>query len=202
MATAAAAATPSTVTGTTTALSVLGADIDPDEGNLTYTWAATTLPSGAAAPTFIANGTNAAKNTTATFSAAGTYVFTVTIADPGGLSVTSNVSVTVNQTLTSITVSPRTGEPQRGGDAAIHGDRLRPVRHGPDDPAHIHLDDDRGHDQPGGTARRPPVISASGTVTAGYPLAGGGTVSGTSAVTVTEHAPTVADGRQPRRPLR
>ena len=48
--------------GTTTALSVLGAD-DGGEANLTYTWAATTLPGGGHAPTFSANGTNAAKNT-------------------------------------------------------------------------------------------------------------------------------------------
>ena len=100
-----ASATPSPVTGTTTALSVLGADQDTGESSLTYTWAATTLPNGAAAPTFSvsgsSNGTNAAKNATATFSAAGTYVFTVTIADPGGLTATSTVTVTVNQTLTA-----------------------------------------------------------------------------------------------------
>ena len=64
------------------------------------------MPSGAAAPTFSVNGSNAAQNTTATFSAAGAYVFTVTITDPGGMSVTSSVNVTVNQTLTSITVAP------------------------------------------------------------------------------------------------
>jgi regulation of enolase protein 1 (concanavalin A-like superfamily) len=101
----AASATPSPVTTTTTALSVLGADY-AGQSVLTYTWAATTLPAGATAPTFSANGTNAAQNTTATFSHAGNYVFTVTIADGGGLSTTSTVSVTVNQTITSINVSP------------------------------------------------------------------------------------------------
>jgi hypothetical protein len=101
----AASATPGTVTGATTALSVLGAD-DGGEANLTYTWTATTVPSGAAAPTLSANGTNAAKNATATFSQAGTYVFTATIADQGGQTVTSAVSVTVDQTCTSITISP------------------------------------------------------------------------------------------------
>jgi hypothetical protein len=99
-----ASATPSPVTGTNTNLSVLGAD-DAGEANLKYTWAATTLPSGAKAPTFSANGTNAAKNTTATFSKAGKYTFKVTIADAGGLTATSSVNVTVNQTAT-ITVSP------------------------------------------------------------------------------------------------
>ncbi|OAI45958.1 hypothetical protein AYO44_12210 [Planctomycetaceae bacterium SCGC AG-212-F19] len=102
----AASASPSSVTGTTTALSVLGAD-DGGEANLIYTWAATTLPSGAT-PSFSANGTNAAKNSTVTFNKAGSYTFQVTIKDGGGLTVASSVNVTVNQTLTSIAVSPST----------------------------------------------------------------------------------------------
>jgi hypothetical protein len=100
----AAAASPKTVTGKTTALSVLGAD-DGGEANLTYTWAMTSGPTGAS-PTFSANGTNAAKSSTATFNKAGSYAFQVTITDAGGLSVTSSVTVTVAQTLKSITVTP------------------------------------------------------------------------------------------------
>ncbi|HEY3322391.1 MAG TPA: PA14 domain-containing protein [Planctomycetota bacterium] len=100
----AAFATPSPVTGTTTALSVLGSD-DGGDANLTYTWVATAAPTGAS-PAFSANGTNAAKNTTVTFNKAGNYTFQVTIKDSGNLSTTSSVSVTVNQTLTSIAVSP------------------------------------------------------------------------------------------------
>jgi parallel beta-helix repeat protein len=96
-----ASALPSTVTGKTTNLSVLGAD-DGGETNLTYTWSS----SGPAAVAFSANGTNAAKNTTATFTQAGSYSFTVTIKDAGGLTATSSVNVTVNQTLTSVSVSP------------------------------------------------------------------------------------------------
>jgi hypothetical protein len=92
-----AAANPSpVVTGTTTALSVLGAD-DGGEGNLTYTWAVTAKPAGTADPTFSVNGTNAAKATTATFSGGGQYAFQVTIADAQGASVTSSVSVAVDQ---------------------------------------------------------------------------------------------------------
>jgi hypothetical protein len=102
-----AAASPGTVTGTTTSLSVLGAD-DGGESNLTYTWAATTLPAGAVQPSFSVNGTNGAKNTTATFSKTGAYVFTVTIADAGGLTAVSSVSVTVSATVTSINLSPST----------------------------------------------------------------------------------------------
>ena len=101
----AAAASPSPVTGTTTALSVLGADYN-GESALTYTWAATTIPSGATAPTFSANGTNAAKATTATFTKAGAYTFTVTLADAAGLSTTSAVTVTVALTDTKILVTP------------------------------------------------------------------------------------------------
>jgi Malectin domain len=100
---AAAAASPSPVTGATTALSVLGAD-DGGEANLTYTWATTGSPP--AAVTFSANGTNSAKNSTATFTKAGAYTVQVTVKDQGNLTVTSSVSVTVNQTLTSIAVSP------------------------------------------------------------------------------------------------
>jgi uncharacterized repeat protein (TIGR02543 family) len=99
----AAAANPNPVTGTTVALSVLGAD-DGGESNLTYTWATTGTPP--AAVTFSANGTNAAKATTATFTKAGTYAFQVTVKDQAGLTATSTVSVVVNATLTSIVVSP------------------------------------------------------------------------------------------------
>ena len=99
----AAAASPNTVTGTTSNLSVLGAD-DTGESNLTYTWSTTGTPP--AAVSFSANGSNAAKDTTATFSKAGSYSFQVTITDPGGLTATSTVNVTVNQTLTAITLSP------------------------------------------------------------------------------------------------
>ena len=48
------------------------------------------------------------QNTTVTFHAAGAYTFTVTITDPGNRCVTSSVTVTVNQTLSKITVSPLT----------------------------------------------------------------------------------------------
>ena len=103
----AAAATPSPVTGTTTNLSVLGND-EHGQSNLTYSWKATGLPSGAAAPTFSVNGTNAAQNTTATFTSAGTYTFTVTVTDAQNLMTTSSVVVTVNHTLTSVKTTPAT----------------------------------------------------------------------------------------------
>ena len=101
-----AAASPGTVAGTTAALSVLGSDPTYAESALSYSWTAPSVPPGAAAPTFSGNGTNAAKNTTATFYQAGSYTLLVTIADPGNLTATSSVVVTVNQTLTTITVAP------------------------------------------------------------------------------------------------
>ncbi len=99
-----ASATPNPIRGTTTRLSVLGAD-SGGAANLTYTWTATALPSGASVPTFSANGTNAARITTASFTRAGSYTFKVTI-DQGNLSVTSSVTVTVEPVLSVITVSP------------------------------------------------------------------------------------------------
>jgi hypothetical protein len=107
-----AAANPNPVNGTTTALSVLGAD-DGGEASLIYTWTATAAPSGAH-PTFSANGTNAAKNSTVTFDRAGSYTFQASITDQAGLSVTSSVAVIVDQTLTRITVTPPSVTLRRG----------------------------------------------------------------------------------------
>ena len=98
----AAAASPSTVTGTTTALSVLGAD-NAGASALTYTWATSGTPPAAVA--FSPNGNNAASNTTATFSTAGTYNFVVTITNVVGLTAASSVSVTV-ETAPGVTSSP------------------------------------------------------------------------------------------------
>ena len=180
----AASALPNPVTGTTSNLSVLGAD-DAGESNLTYTWAATGTPP--AAVNFSLNGSNAAKDTTATFSKAGNYTFQVTITDAGGLTATSSVNVTVNQTLTSIGIAPTsinlhagaeqqftaTAEDQFGAALAV---------------------------QPSFTwAATVGTISASGLLTApdtsvnsGTVTATSGGLSGSAAFTVTNQAPTVA----------
>ena len=93
-------------TNTTVSLSVLGADADSGETNLTYTWSVTS-PAGATSPAFSSNGTNSAKKTTVTFSQAGAYVFTAKITDNSGLSVTSSsITVTVGQVLTNLAISP------------------------------------------------------------------------------------------------
>jgi fibronectin type 3 domain-containing protein len=77
-------------------LAALGSD-DAGEANLTYTWSATVLPAGAASPTFDANGTNAAKDTTATFVTPGDYTVQVIATDAGGLQTVATVNVTIAQ---------------------------------------------------------------------------------------------------------
>jgi uncharacterized protein (DUF362 family) len=183
----AAAASPSPVMGSTTALSVLGAD-DGGEANLTYTWA--TIGTPPAAVTFNANGTNAAKNTTATFTKAGSYTLQVTVRDQAGLIATSSVAVTVNQTLTSIVVSP--------SSATVNTSATQQFSATARDQFVANLTT-----QPtftwtvsgGGT------ISSSGLFTAGTTAGGpytvtasSGSVSGTASVTVTQAntAPTIA----------
>lgn len=101
--TQAAGATPSPVTGTTTNVSVRAAD-DGGEPSLTYTWGTSGTPP--AIVNFSPNGTNAAKNSVATFSKVGTYSLQVTVRDVSGLTVTSNVTVVVSPTLTTISVTP------------------------------------------------------------------------------------------------
>ncbi len=103
IATAASASPNLVTTGTTTTLTVVGAD-DGGEPALTYTWATTGTPPASVA--FSPNGSNGAKNATATFSKAGTYALRVTVQDAGGLTATSNVTVTVQATPTTVTVTP------------------------------------------------------------------------------------------------
>jgi autotransporter-associated beta strand protein len=108
----AAAASISPVTGTSTTLSVLGADVG-GESSLTYTWSLAGMPP--AGVNYSVNGTNAAKTATATFTKAGTYNFIVTISNPMGYSTTSSVSVTVQHTPQSASISPASASITAGG---------------------------------------------------------------------------------------
>ncbi len=99
----AAAATPNPVTGTSTALSVLGSENGSGSG-LAYTWSYTG-PTGVTY-TGNTNGTNAAQNITANFKKPGSYNFTATITDSIGLFTTTSMNVTVQQTAINIVVSP------------------------------------------------------------------------------------------------
>lgn len=96
---------PQFVTGTTANLMALGANPSGPESSLTYTWIGN-AQFGGPPPTFSVNGTNAAKNTTATFFQSGNYNIAVMIQDPAGLWTTSSVSITVAPTETGMAVSP------------------------------------------------------------------------------------------------
>jgi len=182
----AATATPSQVAGTTSALSVLGADADTGEGSLTYSWATTTLPSGAAAPTFSDNGENTAKNTAVTFSKAGTYGFTVTIVDPGGMTTTSSVNVSVNQTLSTITVSPYS--------VSLNATATQPFNAMALDQFGAAMSSQPAFTwtTTAGSISSTDVLTASNSSVMGTVTATVGEISGSSIVTVTDHAPTVA----------
>ncbi|MBK7861423.1 MAG: carboxypeptidase regulatory-like domain-containing protein [Archangiaceae bacterium] len=85
-------ASPSPVTmGTTTHLSVLAED-DEGEAQLTYAWSMVNGPAGVA---FSVNGSNAAKNTVATFSAAGTYDLQVEVKDSRDISTSAFLNLQV-----------------------------------------------------------------------------------------------------------
>ncbi len=102
------ASSPATVTGTSTTLSVLAHDDQQNESTLTYTWALVSGPANAA-PTFAVNGTNAAKTTSVTFKATGSYLFSVTVTDSHGLKTTSTVAVSVVPTLSKMILTPGSG---------------------------------------------------------------------------------------------
>ena len=139
----AASATPNPVTGTSTNLSVLGAD-SGGEATLTYTWTATRGRRGRPRRRFSANGTNAAQNSTATFSKAGAYVLTATITNTERGHRHEQRQRDGQPDGDGVTVTPATISLARGRDAAIHGHGPRPVRRGPGQPAGVHLvGDDR-----------------------------------------------------------
>ena len=184
---AVAAASPATVTAATTNLSVLASSTAGAESTLSYNWVATTLPSGATAPTFSANGSNAAKNTTATFSKAGTYILSATVTDTAGSTLTSDVAVTVSQTLTAVVVTPTPAS------VVTHATQQFTAT---------------AKDQFGNSFTSPPsftwtatgngtvstsgLFTASGTLGAASVTATSSSISGSASVTVTDAAPTVA----------
>ncbi|MFZ5829459.1 MAG: PKD domain-containing protein [Planctomycetota bacterium] len=92
------------VTGTETTLGVTAVD-DGGEGELVYSWSVESAPNEAGA-WFSVNGTNAAKNTTVFFGAAGDYIFRITATDARGESAYRTLNVTVEQTLTELFVTP------------------------------------------------------------------------------------------------
>lgn len=172
-----ATASQSVVTGNQVNLSVLGADAAGESG-LSYTWSTTGTPP--ASVSFSANGSNAAKNTIATFSAAGVYDFQVTITNAAGQSVISSVPVTVDQTLSSIVVSPNSANVAAGATEQFKAQ----------------ADDQFGQalaNQPsftwsasgGGSVNSTGLYTAANTSGSATVQASAGAVSGSAAVTVT-----------------
>lgn len=96
------------IQGTNSLMLRVSAADDGGEANLTYTWSVLSRPTGAALPTFsaAANGSNAAKNITATFSRAGLYTFQVLVRDAAGLTTIRTLDATVVQTVNSIALTP------------------------------------------------------------------------------------------------
>jgi fibronectin type 3 domain-containing protein len=184
-----ASAGPSPVIGDTAGLSVAGADAATGAGSLTYSWATTMLPVGAAAPVFSVNGTHAAQNATATFSRAGSYQFTVTITDLFGLTTTSSVGVTVNQSLTTITTSPATVH--LGSNGTQQFSVAAYDQFGSAMLSELaftwSVASGVGSINPGGLYAAP-YAGGSATVTVGV----GGITSNAAAITVSDAAPTVA----------
>jgi hypothetical protein len=127
---AAAAALPNPVMGTTTELLVAATD-PAGASSLSYAWE--TIGGPSAPIGFSDNGTNSAASTRATFAKPGVYKFQVTVTDPSGLEATSNVTVTVNQALTSMKAAPDSPAVVAGGTVQFHavgfdqfGDPLSP----------------------------------------------------------------------------
>ncbi len=179
-----ASASSSPVVGTTVALSVLGADTGGGESSLTYTWATTGTPPAPVA--FSANGTNAAKNTIATFTQPGSYTFQVTATDASGQSATSSVNVSVVPTLTTIAVSPSAANLVAGSSQQLSVQALDQFGNALASQSAFTWSATAGTVTPTGVYTAP---SASGTAQV---LASSGGVSGASSINITVPNPVAA----------
>jgi hypothetical protein len=97
-------ASPNPVNGTTTTLSATATDPNPGATITSFLWS---VQSGASGVTFDANNGTSNGTCVATFAHAGPYTFLITVTDSLGASASKTVDVMVNQTPTSITVSPQ-----------------------------------------------------------------------------------------------
>ena len=100
-------ANPSPVTGTTTTLTAAISDLSP--GALSYTWSIVSAPSGGLTPTLSSPSGSTSPgslSSTATFFQAGTYQFQLVVSDAVHVSASALVTVTVDQTATTIQVAP------------------------------------------------------------------------------------------------
>jgi hypothetical protein len=109
-----ASCTVNPVTGTQTSLQFQASD--PNGASLTYSWSVTGQPASAKTPTFDKPSSSQPK---ATFYQAGSYTFVVTVTDTLGLSASSSVTVSVVQTVKSISISPTNASVGQGGTATF-----------------------------------------------------------------------------------
>ncbi len=98
-----ASASPAEVTGTTTNLSALASSAAGDAA-LVYAWTEEGL--SPAPVSFSSNGTNAARNTVATFAKPGDYTLRVTVRDGLGRSAFSSVAVHVSASIAAVSLEP------------------------------------------------------------------------------------------------
>ena len=97
-------------------LSVLGADTsEAGEAGLTYTWSMQSSPGGGSGVRFSENGNNAAKNASVHFNSAGTYVLGCVISNGDNNTVSTSVTVHVQQTRTGVRLSPSGQHIRAGG---------------------------------------------------------------------------------------
>ncbi|MBV8780069.1 MAG: PKD domain-containing protein [Phycisphaerae bacterium] len=100
------------VAGTSTTMSV-GA-VDTANNPMTYDWSVSSIPNGAAMPTFSLNNSSSAASPTIKFHKDGTYQLAVTVSDGDGNSATQNVDVVVQQVATSLRITPHSAVVHRG----------------------------------------------------------------------------------------
>ena len=103
------------VGATSANLSAAGTDGSGGTSDLFYEWSVVADPSGAQDPTFSDNDSATANATMATFSAAGQYESQVTVANQGGRTASSDVTVNVNPAATSISVTAPSSWLGKGG---------------------------------------------------------------------------------------
>ncbi len=192
-------ANPNPVTsGTTTALSGTVTDANESSPDYQYTWSVASAPPSVPLPTFTqpSSGTTYSLpiTTTATFYAAGSYRLQLAITDTWGMTATSTVNVTLNSTLSTITVAPATATLAQGTTQQLTAQAY--------DQFHQLLSP-----QPSVNwlvASGPGTVSSSGLYTApttstgtavvqAIATVGSVTVSGSATVTVTGQAPVISN---------
>ena len=171
---------------TTAVLAVLGKD-DGGEANLSYTWSVSGSRSGAPAPTFSVNGTNAAKNITATFGALrNVFLHRDDHRRRKACRSPSSVTVAVNPAFTAIMVNPSTPNSIAFQRSSFSRLGSGPVRQPRDAAAEFHVDGQFGHDHGHGP------VHPSGHVGERYGHGGVRFDHGTAYVNAVNAVPTVA----------